>query len=394
MTPDPSVLLRPEPRPRKDPLSVDADSLQPTAEDLEPEELTAPDVPITDPFNPEDIKISGRRLLVEQLVRRLSESEVNLAPDFQRNLIWKPTQKSRLIESLLLKIPLPVFYVASDPKDDWDVVDGIQRMSTIHDYVGGRFALRDLEYLSSLDDLTFDALPRRLQRRILETELLVNVIEHGTPEEVMFNVFTRINTSGTPLNAQEIRHALHRGPARQFLKELAARPEFQEATDGSVPGGRMQDRECVLRFLAFYLDPWEGYGIGSNLDSHLREAMKTVSAMPETGRQRTATDFKRAMRAARQIFDNRAFRKVRDGDEWRRPINRALFETWSVELALCSEEVLDILCARRGALVNAFVSKLADDAEFERSISVGTGDWRRVRKRFQTVRSLVEAFSC
>lgn len=363
-----------------------------TRDGIEIEEEIAPSDQITDPFNPEQIKIFTKYLLVEQLVKRLQEHEINLAPDFQRNLIWESLEKARLVESLLLKIPIPVFYVASNHDDDWDVVDGIQRMSTIHDYVEGRFALKGLEYLTSLDGLTFDALPRRMQRRILETELLVNVIEHGTPPEVMFNVFTRINTGGAPLNAQEIRHALYRGAARDFLKKLAESPEFVKATDGSIRSKRMEDRECVLRFLAFHMDPWEQYST-SNLDAYLRRAMERINGMSDKDRQSLAEDFFRAMRAARDLFGNRAFRKVYEGDAGRRPINRALFETWSVELAQCSPAGLGALVTRREELLGAFVFHLSTDRDFERAISVGTGDRRRVKTRFRAVRSLVRQFS-
>src|SRR5277367_4407318 len=90
----------------------------------------------------------------------------------------------------------------------------------------------------------------------------------GTPEEVMFNIFRRINTGGLTLNGQEIRHALHKGPVRGFLKTLAASDEFQRATDYSVKTERMADRECVLRFMAFHIDPWEEYA-SNDLDGYL-----------------------------------------------------------------------------------------------------------------------------
>ena len=346
-----------------------------------------PDALITEPFNPEQISITRKHLVVEQVMRRLDHDEINLAPDFQRNLVWGPTQKSRLIESLLLRIPLPVFYVASDKNDDWDVVDGIQRISTIRDYIRGKFVLRGLEYLSRLNGHQFAELPRRMQRRIHETELLVHVIEHGTPEEVKFNVFTRINTGGAPLNAQEIRHALIRGPARAFLKQLAEAEAFQRATCGSINSTRMQDRECVLRFLAFFMDSWERYET-SNLDAYLRQTMTKLSASTGPERETLCAEFNSAMDAAHRIFDEHAFRKVgRDGR--RRPINRALFETWSVELARRSESEIETLWNRRKQLMDAFISRLEDDVEFERSISVGTGSHLRVKRRFSTVRELV-----
>ena len=136
-----------------------------------------------------------------------------LRPDFQRLAgIWDNTRKSRLIESLLLRIPIPVFYVAADENEIWSVVDGVQRISTIYDYVTDKFRLSRLEYLKKLEGALYTGLPRQMQRRINETQFVVNVIEPGTPPEVMFNIFRRINTGGMALNGQEIRHALHAGP--------------------------------------------------------------------------------------------------------------------------------------------------------------------------------------
>ncbi len=187
-------------------------------DDVEPdsgveEERGDSDAGIKEPFDPSKIKVRTVPVLVDQLVVRIEHNEIDLAPDFQRmRNIWKPVDKSRLIESLLLRIPIPVFYVAADADENWEVADGVQRMSTLYDYVTGQFALTGLEYLGGFKDMHFAQLPRAMQRRVRETQLIVNIIEQGTPPEVMFNIFSRINTGGMKLNAQEIRHALHPGP--------------------------------------------------------------------------------------------------------------------------------------------------------------------------------------
>ena len=143
----------------------------------EPEDQTQP---ITDPFDPEQIKVRTVNIIVGQLASRISHNEIDLTPEFQRlRGIWNNERKSRLIESLLLRIPIPVFYVAAKENDDWSVVDGLQRMSTIDDYMNKRFKLNRLQYLISFEGLTYDALPRPMQRRISETQLIINVIEPG-----------------------------------------------------------------------------------------------------------------------------------------------------------------------------------------------------------------------
>ncbi len=359
--------------------------------DLE-RERDDPQEEITEPFDPELIRINTRPVVVEQIITRVAQDELDLAPEFQRlRGIWDSKRKSRLIESLLLRIPIPVFYVAADEDDRWSVVDGVQRISTIYDYVTGHFPLTKLQYLTWLDKCEHDSLPRKFQRRISETQLSINVIEPGTPAEVMFNVFLRINTGGMTLNGQEIRHALNPGPVREYLKDLAQSDEFLKATDDSISVTRMADRECVLRFLAFHIEPWEDYS-DSDLDSYLGNIMRKLNSMSPAGRNARAKEFKKAMRAAFRIFGKEAFRKPLSESNQRRPVNRALLETWGVRLARCSPEQIDTLADGRKDVRHRFNRLLVQDSDFERSISYATGSPQRVRKRFQAIDQLVEEF--
>ena len=348
---------------------------------------------ITDPFDPEEIKIRTVPILIEQLVSRIKHQEIDLTPEFQRlRGLWDNERKSRLIESLLLRIPIPLFYVAAKENDDWSVVDGLQRMSTIDDYVNGRFALERLQYLASFTGLKYDALPRTMQRRISETQLIVNVIEPGTPPQVMFNIFLRINTGGMTLNGQEIRHAMYSGPVRAFLRELADSNEFLRATDYSIRKLRMADRECVLRFLAFRIFAPEGYS-ASDLDSYLSSAMQAINSLSPDQRDALADDFKRAMIAAYGIFGNDAFRKRTSQNDNRRPVSRALFEVWSVHLARCSPSQLNTIVENRNEVRQRFVRLLTEDADFERAISYSTGVPARIRKRFSAIDQLLKDFN-
>ena len=341
------------------------------------------------PFNPEKIKVRTANIVVEQLVSRIQHKEIDLTPEFQRMRgIWRGGQKSRLIESLLLRIPIPVFYVSADHGDNWSVVDGVQRMSTIYDYVDGRFSLSGLEYLTDLERKNYSDLPRNMHRRISETQLIVNVIEPGTPIEVMFNIFHRLNTGGMTLNGQEIRHALNPGPVRTYLRELVETPEFLEATGGSIKKTRMADRECALRFLAFYINPWEDYDT-NDLDSYLVEAMKKLNNMDKSERDGLKELFTKTMRGAARIFGDDAFRKRTNLTHKRNPINKALLEAWCVGLARRSPEEVRILVRKRKGLLKSFMKLLILDPEFDVSISASTGVPQRVKKRFSEIESLM-----
>lgn len=358
------------------------------------EEEKSPEIDeIENPFNPEDISIRTKPILINQLVTRIQHEEINLSPEFQRiQGIWNKTDQSRLIESLLLRIPIPVFYVSADNRENWDVVDGVQRMTTMFEFLQNRFPLTRLEYLTHLHNLHYKDLPRNLQRRIGETELIVNIIDPKTPGEVIFNIFLRINTGGLKLNGQKIRHAIISGPVREYLKKLASCEEFLLATDESIGQSRMQDRECILRFLAFYLHSWEEYSIKS-LDEFLINTMKKINPLSKDQRDELAFIFRQTVRAARRIFGSDACRKRIGLNENRRPINKALFETWSVGLARTSDSGIQELKINRKKVRQDFMELLREDVTFYNSVSVATGDPRQVKKRFGEIQFLIGKYT-
>lgn len=363
-------------------------------EGVEREELDAEDgARIAEPFDPTKIRITTRQPSVDLVIERIREDEIDLQPDFQRaGNIWSRATKSRLIESLLLRIPLPVFYMAANADDNWQVVDGLQRLGALREFVlEKKLRLRGLEYLSQFETRSYDDLPRPMQRRINETQLSCHIIEPGTPPEVMYNVFKRINTEGKPLKGQEIRHALNPGPARDLLGELACSVEFLRATDRSVSPKRMADRECVLRFLAFRslgVDSYEG-----KLDDFLLRAMRALNE-DESRHRVLADDFRRSMSMASDIFGREAFRKPRRPGfgKWRSPVNKPLFECLSVELADIGGGRSDFLLSRKDEVMSG-LNGLMGDAEFIESISVGTQTTRMVGIRFGRIRALVRGLA-
>ena len=348
-------------------------------------------LPIEHPFNPEKISIATKSPTVDLIVSRIEEKEIDLEPDFQREQMWSHLRKSRLIESLLLRVPIPAFYVAADDEDHWKVVDGIQRLSSINSYINNAFMLRKLEYLGDFERKLYKDLPRAMQRRIKETELVVNVISPSTPVEVMFNIFLRINTGGVPLNPQEIRNALTPPHVRTYLKKLAQSDEFLKATGHSIRPNRMADRECVLRFIAFYIDHWSSYSTGnSDLNAYLTDAMRKISEITPKERSRLADAFKRAMDAGFRIFGQDTFRR-RGSSSRRSAVNKALLETWGVALANCSREEITILVSNQDTIRKASVRLMSEDDDFIAAISYSTGNQKRVEKRFSAVGNLVRS---
>lgn len=349
--------------------------------------------PIHEPFDPAKIDVQTRTMTVDLLLARLRRGVLDLAPDFQRFAgIWSPTAQSKLIESLLLRIPLPTLYAAESGEDSWAIVDGIQRLTTIARFVAPEVIEKDplrltgLEYLYNFEGYTYAELPGGLKTRIDETELIVHLIRAGTPEPVKFNIFARINTGGRPLTLQELRHALIPGRARELLAELAVSEPFLKATLDSVKPDRMADREMALRFLAFRLTEPVDYPRG-DLDIFLRDAMKRLNTLKPEAIERLKDEFARAMRAALDIFEEHAFRKRFPAQDRRLPINKALFEAVSVNLAKMTPDEIDALREGRD-MVQARFATLMEDGKFQQAISVATGDAEKVRRRFGAMEEL------
>ena len=364
-------------------------------------EKTASDV-IREPFDPDVIQVTTRTMTVDLLMSRLKQGVLKLQPDFQRKAgIWTAEKQSRLIESLLLRIPLPSFYVSEDDKDEWEVVDGVQRLTAISRFVGPvhngaafpPLKLTGLEYLKQeYHNKYFRDLPPRLVRRIRETEFTFHVIQNHTPDAVRFNIFARLNTGGMPLTHQELRHALVPGVAREVLKEWAEGDSFKRATDRSVKSVRMADREMVLRFLAFWnFSDIEGYS-ERDFGEFLMNSMKAVNRMNSDQIGTAKKVFETSMDTSFQIFENDAFRKRFRPEDKRNPINRALFECIAVNLASMTPEQRGRLIERRSTVRQKFMA-LMDDPAFSESVSVSTGDPRNIRLRFPRIRALFEEVS-
>jgi hypothetical protein len=362
------------------------------------------------PFDPRQIDVTTEIRSLDSLMKRLANGQIDLDPDFQRMRgIWDRRRKSQLIESLLLRIPLPTFYVAelSEEEGDselqlgedrWAVVDGIQRLSTIAQFVMPKvldqppLRLTGLEYLDE-NERTFEQLSPALQLRILESQFTMQVIRKSTPEAVKLNIFARINTGGVPLSAQELRHALTPGQARRFLQELAQTDEFQTAVSHSVKPSRMADREMVLRYLAFRRVDLPVYS-EQDFDAFLRQEMIHLNRQDASTLDQLRSEFLVVMRVAAEIFGDDAFRKRYSIKDGRRPVSKALFEAIGVALATIGNRygpnAYSVLTEHRDDVKAGFMELMADQ-RFDRSISQGTGDPYKVRYRIDnTVHMLSE----
>lgn len=350
-----------------------------------------------DKFIPSDVNITQTPTNISNIMDRLENHEFDLTPAFQRHSdLWSEEKQSRLIESLMLKIPLPAFYFDASKEDNWIVIDGLQRLTAFRNYLVGivqddgfrkKHSFTGMQYLTDFNGKTFDDLPRQYIRRIKEASIVAYTVIKGTPDEIVFNIFQRINTGGVQLNDQEIRQALYSGRGTDLLKELSERDEFKEATQFAIKPDRMLDREYVLRFISFteldYKKEYKG-----NIDSFLIKGLKKANNFDDNDISRVTERFVRIMSICKFVFGKYAFRKYNKNFR-RGPINKAIFEIWAICFSELNDEELGKIKRNREKFVNKF-GELLSDAEFTTVLKAG--DQYSYSKRIEITRQFIKEF--
>lgn len=323
----------------------------------------------------DELAIRDERRTAEDVVRRIEKDRFVLDPDFQRGFVWDDKKQSRLIESILMRIPLPVFYVAEDDKGRLIVVDGRQRLTTLKRFLDGDLKL-SLEDRQELHGKRFNDLEVRLQNRVEDCQLHFYIIDHAVPERARLDIFERVN-GGEVLTRQQMRNAIHNGPGTQFLKEESSTALFRNATGGSLDAKKMQDREFVNRFCSFALLKLDTYR--GDMDDWLARGLIHLSKMTEAERRALSEKFRRGLQNNFTVFGKHAFRKHRTPDQSRSLINASLFDVMMAGLAARTEEAVT---KRAKALREAFYKRM-DDERFIKATTYGPNTPKEVRARFE-----------
>lgn len=346
---------------------------------------------ITEPFNPKDVDIISQPMVISNIVENLRDGDIVLDPDFQRIPdLWDDQKQSRLIESLIIRIPLPTFYFDAGDNDKLIVVDGLQRLYAIKRFMAlekddpQRLFLTGLEYLTEYNGHSFEMLPPTIQKRIKSQTITTYIIRSGTPDKVRTSIFTRINTGGLTLQPAEIKNSVYRGQAADLLKELAHSEAFLIATRKKIDPSRMLDCEFVNRFLAFYLLGLEHYA--GNLEDYLNDVMIQLQKAPSDILEKCRRDFLKAMNYANNIFGDTAFRKIIANGKYGR-INKPLYDAVSVNLAKLSVPQCEKLLEEKNSVIKKYTELLLDK-DFVDIITNGTAKIQNVQIRYQRINQI------
>ena len=352
------------------------------------------------PYDPEKIRVEQKYFSLRQIHDMIKDGDLNLSPDFQRKLVWNRIGRSRLIESILLRIPLPMFYFSQDEEGVFYVVDGLQRLSAINSFMENEYSLRGLEYLDSCEGKFYSKEGQRLDdkyiRRVNSTQISVSIIDPQSPTKVKYDIFRRLNTGGKPLNAQELRNCIASKETRELLKLMVALPSFKEAV-GEMSDSRMGAQELALRFILFknYYDTTRSIeGVeeySDHMDEDLDACIERLRICSEDKRKEFVSSFDLAMRNAFYLFGKQAFRKVDEKtteESKRAPFNKALFTSFAVLLSTYNYE--DVSKVPSASLLPLLASEIKRDSEYLRYLSYGTNGWKNIVQSFIKANSILQ----
>lgn len=330
----------------------------------------------------DELLIRRESRTVYEVIRRIENHGYVMDPEFQRDFIWSRSVQSKLIESVVMRIPLPVFYMAEDAQGRMIVVDGLQRLSTFRRFLAGDLAL-DLPDREELHRKRFQDLPARFQNRVEDCNLIFYIIDSKVLERARLDIFERVN-SGVPLSRQQMRNCLFMGEATRFLRDESRTEIFLEATGKSLKTKMMRDREFVNRFCAFQildLDEYRG-----DMDEFLAQCLKKMNMMERSELSILASQFRNALNNNLILFGKQAFRKHEPEQSTRGIVNASLWDVMSTEL---SRHPQDRVRSRATFLRDAVYGLLRDN-EFNTAITYGPNDPRKVKTRFSMARNEFE----
>lgn len=335
---------------------------------------------------------------IESLHGKWKRGKLILQPFFQRQFVWDRTLASRLIESALLAVPLPIIYLAEEEDGKESVIDGQQRLTSFFSFMDGTFPngesfrLTGLKVFDELNRKTYQELDEILQDKIRYYQIRAITIQHNSTPDLKFEIFKRLNTGAVPLNDMELRNCVYHGPYMELLKDLADDPDFKQLIGFKGPDVRMRDVELVLRFAAFFHATYLKYK--GPMKKFLNDDMERHRFISKEDADQLRKAFKNAVQIIKSLFGASAFRRFNKGSasspngSWEsQKLNSSLYDVlMGVFCTQDKNQVYAALDSLREGLIDLMVS----NQEFIDAILLGTSQEKRVKRRFDLTRLLVE----
>ena len=297
------------------------------------------------------------------LYEQYKSGDLTLDPHFQRRKVWDDGRSSRLIESAILEVPIPVFYFAEESDGRLEVIDGQQRLLSFFRFLDNEYALKSLKAAPDLIGRYFKDLDKAHQKMVRNYPVRSVVFKKESDENLKFDIFERLNTGAVPLNQQELRNSIYRGPYNELLIELSEDPDYMFLMGLDGPDKRMKDVEYALRFAAFYHSTYLNYK--PSMARFLNEEMKTFQNIDPEEASKLRKVFKISVLLIRSLLGKHAFRRYYRGSEdkpdgWWEPkkFNASLYDImmWSF-----SNKDKNQVMANLDAIREAFIVLMTSD---------------------------------
>jgi hypothetical protein len=356
------------------------------------------DTPLEIPPERRRVKTDRQDLPVETLHGWVNRGKLNLQPEFQRYFVWNKSKASRLIESLLLDIPIPVIYVAEEQNSTYSVVDGQQRLTSIWAFINGKFPdnqdfrLSSLQVMTELNRKSFKNLEPELQEKILSYVIRVIVIEKDSDPDVKFEMFERLNLGAEKLNDQELRNCIYRGNYNNLLRELAQNPYLLKVIGSNTPHARMIDRQLILRFFAMWRNTHLKYK--SPMKRFLNSEMEKHRYINDKGIAEMRSIFEKSIEMAYLVFGCHAFRRFNPGKDgslngsWETKLNVALWDTILYSFSYYEKPQIIPIADR---IREDFLDLMTHDSTFVEYITSTTDKPERIQYRAEEWRKRLQS---
>lgn len=301
--------------------------------------------------------------IIRSLKDQVDDGTLILADDFQRRRVWDDTKASRLIESLLINVPIPVCYFAELEDGSYSVIDGQQRLTAIYRYLTDEFKLKSLRIRSDLNKTKFSQLGVSDRRSIQSRSIRCILIQKESHPEIRFDVFDRLNSNSVKLNRQELRNSLYKGELNKLIKELSEDRTFKRLRRAENVDKRMNDCEMILRFFAFHFDRVNYQGnLAKFLDNYLRSGQNMTSEVLQNHRE----IFIKMIGNVDCVFGENSFRRYNPIDDtWTKSLNRAIYDIITIYFARISS---DLIQQKSNAILDEF-KKMFNDEGFQEDIT-------------------------
>lgn len=336
---------------------------------------------------------------IESLYNKWKRGKLIIQPDFQRQFVWDTKKSSRLIESALLEIPLPVVYISQEKDGNEYIIDGQQRLTSFFSFIDGRFPdttvfrLSGLKVFSEYNRKYFVDLPGEAQDKIRYCKLRTITFRQESDPGLKFEIFERLNTGSVSLNDQELRNCIYRGPYNRLLRRLAQTPDFMSLIGVSKSDKRMKDVELVLRFSAFYHQTYLNYK--SPMKNFLNQEMEKYQFISDSDAMALEQGFKNTIGIISSLLGRNAFKRYYKGSSedpnghWEpQKFNASLYDILMYSFA---NEDKSRVYQNLDSVREVLIHLMTTDQEFIDSILLSTSSNQAVTKRFDKWRAALQS---